>query len=130
MKRPKYVEIWKKFHNNEIGWLAQGMKGRVDGTNTVHCIHKNEVPHDRVKDVMYGKINYNYREDKAEPNRARLMARGDRSKYYDNVRTPTADLFTIELLINSIVSTPGAENFTMNIKKFYLNTPMAQKEYL
>ena len=35
-----------------------------------------------------------------------------------------------KLLINSIIPTPGAERFTMDIKNFYLNTPMARKEYL
>ena len=51
-------------------------------------------------------------------------------KFPGNVGTPTADLLTVKLLINSVISTPGAEWFTMDIKTFYLNTPMAQKEYL
>ena len=35
MKRPKYRVIWGASFRNEIGQLAQGMKGRVDGTDTV-----------------------------------------------------------------------------------------------
>ena len=50
--------------------------------------------------------------------------------YPADVGTPTADLLTAKLLINSIISTTGAERFTMDIKNFHLNTPMARREYL
>ena len=43
---------------------------------------------------------------------------------------PTADLITVKLLINSIISTPGAKFMTMDIKDFYLNTPMARHKYM
>jgi hypothetical protein len=44
--------------------------------------------------------------------------------------TPTADLLTVKLLINSIISTAGAKFMMMDIKDFYHNTPMARYEYL
>jgi hypothetical protein len=44
--------------------------------------------------------------------------------------TPTADLLTVKLLINSIISTTSAKFMTMDIKDFYLNTPMARYEYM
>ncbi len=44
--------------------------------------------------------------------------------------TPTADLLTLKLLINSIISTAGAKFMTMDIKDFYLNIPMARYEYM
>jgi hypothetical protein len=47
-----------------------------------------------------------------------------------NAGTPTADLLTVKLLINSIISTAGAKFMTMDIKDFYLNTPMARYEYM
>jgi len=47
-----------------------------------------------------------------------------------NAGTPTADLLTVKLLINSIISTDGAKFMTMDIKDFYLNTPMARYEYM
>jgi hypothetical protein len=43
---------------------------------------------------------------------------------------PTADLLTIRLLINSMISTPGARFFAMDIKNFYLCTPMTRYEYM
>jgi hypothetical protein len=42
----------------------------------------------------------------------------------------TADLLTIKLLINSIISTQGAKFMTMDIKDFNLNTPMVRYKYM
>ena len=36
----------------------------------------------------------------------------------------------VKLLLNSIISTPGAKFMTINIKYFYLNTPMPCFEYM
>ncbi len=54
------------------------------------------------------------------------MAGGDRVHYPFEVGTPTANLLTIKLLINSMISTPGARFFMMDIKNFYLCTPMTR----
>lgn len=45
---------------------------------------------------------------------------GDRVDYPWDVSTPTADLVTSKLLINSVISTIGVEFMTADIKKFYL----------
>ncbi len=84
------------------------------------------VPCKRTKDVTYGLIICLIRPEKVEePNRTRLVAGGDRVHYPGNAGTPTTNLLTIKLLINSIISTAGAKFMTMDIKNFYLNTPMA-----
>ncbi len=59
-----------------------------------------------------------------------MVAGGDRVHYLGNAGTPTADLLTIKILINSIISTAGAKFMTMDIKDFYLNTLMARYEYM
>jgi hypothetical protein len=51
---------------------------------------------------------------------------GDRVSYSGNAGTPSANLLTVKILINSIISTPGKKFMTMGIKDFYLNTPMAR----
>ncbi len=58
------------------------------------------------------------------------MAGGDRVHFPGDAGTPTADLLTVKLLINSIISTAGAKFMTMDIKDFYLNTPMARYEHM
>ncbi len=122
---------WHHSYGNEIRQLAQGMPGCNAGTNTIVFIKKNQVPQDRAKDVTYGLITTLIRPEKLdEPNRTRLVAEGDRVHYPGDAGTPTADLLTIKLLLNSIISTPNAKFMTMDIKDFYLNTPMARYEYM
>ena len=70
-----------------------------------------------------------YREGKEEKNRKRLVLGGKKIKSPIDCGTPTSDLFTVKLLLNSVVLTKGAKLFTIDIKKFYLNTPMERFEY-
>ncbi len=86
------------------------MPGRNTGTNTSKFIHKNQVPRERVKDVTYDLITTLIRPEKIdEPNRTRLVAGGNRVHYPGNAGNPTADLLTVKLLVNSIISTAGAK---------------------
>jgi hypothetical protein len=41
----------------------------------------------------------------------------------------TADLLTVKLMLNSVISTPNAKFMTIDIKDFYLMTPMDWYEY-
>jgi hypothetical protein len=59
-----------------------------------------------------------------------LVTGGDSVHYPSNTSTSTANLLTIKILINSIISTAGAKFMTMDIKDFYLNTLMARCEYM
>jgi hypothetical protein len=130
MRDPKYKETWSKSAANEFGRLAQGVGGRYKGTNTIHFIHKNQVPHDRMKDVTYGSFSCDYKPNKTEKERTRLTAGGDRINYPEDVGTPTADMLVFKCLINSVVSTKGAKCLMLDIKDFYLNTPMKRYEYM
>jgi hypothetical protein len=107
------------------------MPGRNIGTNTIIFIKKNQVPKDRAKDLTYGLIICLVQPEKIdEPNRTRLVAGGDKVDYPGDAGTPTANLLTVKLLLNSIISTPNSKFMTMDIKDFYLNTPMARFEYM
>ena len=107
------------------------MKGLVEGTNTIFFINKHEVPQEQFKYCTYGSIVCDYRKGKDEPNQTRLTVRGDRINHPDDCGTPTADLLTMKLLLNSTISTLGAKFFTLDIKNFSLNTLHYQaKEYI
>ncbi len=93
-------------------------------------IHKHEIPASRLKDITYGRIVVNYRPQKTEKERTRLTVGGNLIDYPWDVTTPTADLTTAKLLFNSVISTPGARFLTMDIKDFYLNTPMERPEFM
>ena len=62
--------------------------------------------------------------------RSRLAAGGDRLDFPGETSTATADLTTIKLLWNSVISTPEAWYITMDVKNFYLNTPLAYFQYM
>ncbi len=102
------------------------MPGQKTGTNTIVFIRLNQVPRNRTKDITYSLITCLIQPEKVEElNRTRLVAKGDRMHYPGNAGTPTTNFLTIKLLINSTISTTGAKFLTMDIKNFYLNTPMA-----
>jgi hypothetical protein len=107
------------------------MPGCNTGTNTIIFIRKEQVPKKRAKDVTYGLITCLIRPEKLDKlNMTRLVAGVDRVHYPGNAGTPTANLLTIKILINSIISTADTKFMTMDIKDFYLNTPMARYQYM
>ena len=131
IRNPKYKEDWKYSFGNEIGRLAQGMPGgRARGTNTLYFVRRDEIPPNRLKDIAHAKIVCNVRPQKAETNRTRLTFAGQNIDSGMDNGTPTADLLTVKLLLNSVISTEGARFMGIDIKNFYLNTPMDRPEYL
>ena len=128
--RPKYKEVWGDAYGKEVGRLAQGIPGKVEGTNTLFFIRKDEVPADRVKDVTRDRIVCNVRPEKDDPNRVRATVMGNLINHPGDNSTPTADLLTIKILLNSVISTPGAKFMTIDISNFYLNTPLDRYEYM
>jgi hypothetical protein len=130
IREPKHKEIWSTSAAKEFGWLAQGVGGRVKGTSTIFFICKDQVPKDRIKDMTCGSYGCEIKQNKEGKHRTRLTARWDRIHYPDNVGTPTADMTLVEVLLNSIISTENAQCIILDLKDFYLNTPMKSFEYM
>jgi hypothetical protein len=130
LKNPKYRETWSKAFGKEIGRLAQGQEGVVEGTDALHFIDYNEIPRDRRKDVTYARICADYRPEKSDPNRIRITVGGNLVNYPGDVGIKTADLLTVKLMLNSVISTPGAKFISMDISNFYLMAPMDRPEYV
>jgi hypothetical protein len=132
MGHPKYKKVWSKSSANKFGRLANGLADwRIEKpTKTIRFIRKEDVPADRRKDVTYGSFSCDYKPNKKEQNRTRLTMGGDRINYPDDCGTPTADMILFKILANSIISTPNAKCLMMDIKDFYLNTPMKRPEYM
>jgi hypothetical protein len=121
---PKHKVTWFHSAANKFGRLANGVEGRIKGTNTIIFITKDQIPAARRKDVIYGSYKCNYKPNKEEKWRTQLTAGGDKINYPDNCGTPTADMLLLKILLDSIVSTKGAKCLMIDIKDFYLNTPM------
>ena len=127
IKSEKYKRIWERSFANELGRLFQGIRD-VPGTDTCFFIQKSDVP--KHKRATYGRIVCNIRPQKEEIYRTRLTVGGNLIDFPGNKSTPTADLLTAKLLINSTISTPGAVFLGIDLANFYLNTPMADPEYM
>eukprot|EP00804_Cyclotella_cryptica_P028441 CCRYP_014211-RB/>CCRYP_014211-RB protein AED:0.26 eAED:0.26 QI:0/0/0/1/0.33/0.25/4/0/726 len=81
IRHPNYNADWTLSSANEFGRLANGVGGRVKGTNTITFIPKAAVPPNRRKDVTYGTFVCTIRPEKKEPNRTRFVVGGDRINY-------------------------------------------------
>jgi hypothetical protein len=59
-----------------------------------------------------------------------LIVGGDILNYFGDVATSTADITTFKILINSTLSTEDATMMMMDIKNYYLGTPLPRFEYM
>jgi hypothetical protein len=122
-------ELWIESCKDEFGRLCQGHGTAMpSGTDTMFFIPVSAIP--RGKKATYLRIVAALRPEKANPRRVRFTVGGDRITYDGNVSTKTADLSTVKIVLNSVVSTPHARFMTADLKDFYLETPMAQYEYM
>eukprot|EP00957_Ditylum_brightwellii_P009149 692015-Ditylum_brightwellii.AAC.1 len=129
IKDSKYQKVWVTLCANEFGRLAQGVGKRMpNGTSTIKFITKNQVPDN--KKPTYARFVCDVRPQKAEKHRTRITVGCNLIEYPGEVHTPTTDMDVAKLLFNSVISTPRARFFTLDIKDFYLNTPMEQYEYI
>ena len=71
-----------------------------------------------------------YLPEKGDPYCTRLTVGGNLIVYPGDCGTPTVDLLTVKLLLNSVISTPDSKFMTIDINDFYLNTPMDRFEYM
>ena len=86
------------------------------------------IPLDRV--ITYARIVVDFCPQKEDPNRVRITAGGNLISYPGELTTRTADLTTAKILWNSVLSTEDAKFMCIDIKNFYLATPMDRYEYM
>ena len=80
--------------------------------------------------VKYLKVVVDYRSQKEDSNRVWITVGGNLIEYPGEIMTRTVDLVTSKLLWNSLLGTPDAKYMTVDIKGFYLNTPLDRYEYM
>jgi hypothetical protein len=129
INHPDTKIVWNHSSANEFGRLAQGIGGRIKGTDTIRFIRKDQVPTNRLKDVTYGKFVCEMKPNKAEIHRTRLTVGGDKVNYPYEVGTPTAEMLLVKTHINSVISTPNARYMALDVNNFYLEMPMNRPEY-
>eukprot|EP00804_Cyclotella_cryptica_P002199 CCRYP_018252-RA/>CCRYP_018252-RA protein AED:0.18 eAED:0.16 QI:0/0/0/1/0.4/0.16/6/0/1101 len=129
LKHRKFRDVWNLSASDEFGRLAQGIGGRIKGTDTIRFVHKHEIPQDRFKDVTYIKFVCTIRTEKKDPYRTRATMGGNLINYPEDVDTPTANLLLIKIFLNSVISTKGARFAGADIANFYLITSLTRPEY-
>ena len=122
------AEEWSRATSLEFGRLAQGLPGKVEGTNTIFFIAHGLMP--AHKKATYFRVVCTHKPLKPEPYRVRGTVGGDKIDYPGDVSAPTVDATTVNILLNDVVSTPDAQLCTGDVKNFYLNTPLADYEYV
>jgi hypothetical protein len=127
MKDPRLQPLWTRGFGNECGRLFQGIRD-IPGTDTCFFTTLKNIPKDRK--ITYGKIVCDYKPHKQEKERVRITVGGDILNYSGDVATSTADITTFKILINSTLSTKDAAMMMMDIKYYYLGTPLPRFEYM
>ncbi len=117
--------------SKELHQLAQGCPGINKGTNTIFYLSHAEIlsiPKDRT--VTYGRIVIDHRPQKEDPNHVHITVGGNFIKYPFELTTCTADMLSLKIMWNSVISTPYAQFAGANIKNMYLETPLDWYEYM
>jgi hypothetical protein len=120
--------VWNKSAANEFGRLAQGVGGRIEGSNTIFFIPRQAVPTGEI--VTYGCFVVDIRPNKPETHGVRLTVGGNLIQYPGDVSTRSADLTTSKFLWNSTIPTEGAKYMCLDVNNFYLGTPINLFEYM
>jgi hypothetical protein len=111
---------WMKSTANEIN--------RLYTTNTIRFIRRSDIP--KGQKVTYGSFLVDIKDHKEEKERTRLTVGGDQIEYTGHKSTRTSGLTTAKIFINSVISTPNAKFLVIDIKNFYVNTPLGRFEYM
>ena len=121
---------WLQSLSNERDRLAQGNSSGVKGTDTIRFIFRNKVPKGR--SVTYATFVCDYKPLKDEKHRVRITVGGDKLFCPKDTGSPTANILETKILLNSTISNAhrGARFISVDLRNFFLATPMGRAEYM
>ena len=135
----KYRSAMKGPHASEWRYMDGVEISRLIDSKTLAAIHRSDCPLDRRRDITYYKpvVKEKWNSDAQKVDRrVRGTIGGDRINYPGEVSAATADIFAVKALIHAVVSdrynNKGSDTrfCTIDIKDFYLGTPLIRKEYV
>jgi hypothetical protein len=136
-RNPRYKATWDTSYTNELGHLCQGIglgdspsAKHVAGTNTFFCINYHDIPVHKRREICHTMVVCEVRPEKDDPNRTRVTIGGNRICYPGDVGTNISLLELFKILLNSVFSRKGAHFSSINLKNFYLDSPMPNPEYV
>ena len=80
--------------------------------------------------VTYARVVVDHRPKMEDANQIRITAGGNLINYPGKIMTRMADITTSKLHWNSVLSTQNAKYMCLNIKSFYLSSPLNQYKYM
>jgi hypothetical protein len=132
MNDPATAEVWMTtFAKDSCSMSQSDNKTGQKGTNTMFVMLPLDVPNipkDRV--IIYARVIVNHCPQKEDPNCIRITAGGNLINYPGELTARMAEITMAKLLWKSMLSTPGAKYVCLNIKNFYLSTPLDRFEYM
>jgi hypothetical protein len=118
---------------NKASWeLADNTEHRklITQTQTMHVIHKTDIPIDRVRDVAYynPQVKEKLKNDEWE-RRVRGTIGGNVIHYNGPTSARTAEMEVVRALLCSVLA-DNADFMAVDIADYYLNTPLERPEYM
>ena len=98
----KDANLWGKSYTKELGQLSQGIPG-TKGTFTIAYIKYDKILLDWRRNVTYSRTVVGYQPEKDDSNRTRLTVGGNRIVCSVDVSTPTVEMITVKMHLNSII---------------------------
>ena len=98
--------------------MPQGMSGRVEGTNTMMFINREDTPTARWRYITYGIVVVSYIPEKKDPKRTIITVGGNRVHQPGDFGTTTVTLLTVKLLLNIVIFIPGDRYMKLDTKNF------------
>jgi hypothetical protein len=133
-KNATTCKTWDIAGSNEYGRLMRGIgknrrpEDHIKGMNSMRIINKKQFPKAQI--ITYARFVADIRPQNNKPHRMRLTAGGDRLPYDGKKSTETAGLETTKILLNSVISPPGAKFGCFDISNMYLSTKLPSPEYM
>ena len=119
--------------NQELQWRQAKIKefNRLFSSNAMKPLHIHEQPMYRRKDTSYYNPQIKEKEDATgnRTYRVRGTIGGDRINYPGETSANTAAMPVVKILLQSVVS-DDSNWMTLDIKDYYLNTPLSRPEYI
>ncbi len=103
---------------------------QVAGTNTFFLIDYHNIRCHQWKEICHTMVVCEVRPEKDDPDCTRITIGDNCICFPGDVGTNTASLELVKLLLNSMLSCPGARFSSIDLKNFYHNTPMPDPKYI
>ncbi len=103
---------------------------QIEGTNTFFLIDYQDIPSHKRKEICHTMFVCEVCPEKDDPKCTHITTGGNRICYPGDVGANTALLELVKLMLNSVLSRNSVCFSTINLKNFYLDTPMPNPEYV